>query len=266
MLKHGKDPTHAFPGERWAEVLTAEVARDRAATRKLVRGLGGLYVVGTERHEARRIDNQLRGRSGRLGDPGSSRFYLSLEDELMRRFGGDRIGGLMARLGVEDDVPIEAGLVNRAIENAQTKVEGYNFDIRKHVLRYDEVVNEQRNRIYDQRRRILTEPSLKLTVESMIEEEADESGHPVHRPASMTTSGSWTNWRRRSRRSCTTLPDDFGPEQLAGHEAGRDRRPTPSPWRTRPMPPRKRNWASRSCARPRSRSCSGPWTAAGSAT
>jgi preprotein translocase subunit SecA len=109
-----------------------------------------------------------------LGDPGSSRFYLSLDDELMRKFGGERIGGIMARLGVEDDVPIEAGLVNKAIENAQTKVEGYNFDIRKHVLRYDEVVNEQRNRIYDQRRRILTEPSLRLTVEDMLANEVSD--------------------------------------------------------------------------------------------
>ncbi|MBW7882305.1 MAG: preprotein translocase subunit SecA [Caldilineaceae bacterium] len=169
MLKHGQDPTTQF-SERWAQVLTEkwhETERDK----ELVKAKGGLHVVGTERHEARRIDNQLRGRSGRLGDPGSSRFYLSLEDELMRKFGGDRISGVMSRLGVEEDVPIEAGLVNRAIENAQTKVEGYNFDIRKHVLRYDEVVNEQRNRIYDQRRRILTEPSLRLTVESMIEDE-----------------------------------------------------------------------------------------------
>lgn len=169
MLKHNQDPTLQFP-ERWAQVLTEQwraVERDR----EIVRQLGGLHVVGTERHEARRIDNQLRGRSGRLGDPGSSRFYLSLEDELMRKFGGERISGIMARLGVEDDVPIEAGLVNKAIENAQTKVEGYNFDIRKHVLRYDEVVNEQRNRIYEQRRRILTEPSLRLTVEDMITNE-----------------------------------------------------------------------------------------------
>jgi preprotein translocase subunit SecA len=169
MLKRNQDPTRVFP-DRWAEVLTEQwraVERDK----EVVRQLGGLHVVGTERHEARRIDNQLRGRSGRLGDPGSSRFYLSLEDELMRKFGGERISGIMARLGVEDDVPIEAGLVNKAIENAQTKVEGYNFDIRKHVLRYDEVVNEQRNRIYDQRRRILTEPSLRLTVEDMIANE-----------------------------------------------------------------------------------------------
>ncbi|MEZ4860723.1 MAG: preprotein translocase subunit SecA [Caldilineaceae bacterium] len=169
MLKHNQNPTERYQ-ERWAEVLQKKW-QETEADKKQVRDLGGLYVVGTERHEARRIDNQLRGRSGRLGDPGVSRFYLSLEDELMRRFGGERISGLMNRLGVEDDVPIEAGLVNKAIENAQTKVEGHNFDIRKHVLQYDEVVNEQRNRIYEQRRRILTEPSLKTSVEVMIEEE-----------------------------------------------------------------------------------------------
>jgi preprotein translocase subunit SecA len=169
MLKHGKQPTSVYP-ERWAEVLEnkyTETERDKAA----VRAAGGLYVIGTERHEARRIDNQLRGRAGRLGDPGQSRFYLSLGDDLMRRFGGERIAGIMERLGVEDDMPIEAGVVSKAIENAQTKVEGYNFDTRKHVLQYDEVVNEQRNRIYDQRRRILTEPSMKISVQSMIEEE-----------------------------------------------------------------------------------------------
>ena len=169
MLKRNQDPTTVY-NTRWAEVLKqkwSDVDRDK----EKVRALGGLHVVGTERHEARRIDNQLRGRSGRLGDPGSSRFYLSLNDDLMRRFGGERISGLMSRMGVEDDVPIEAGLVSRAIENAQTKVEGHNFDIRKHVLQYDEVVNEQRNRIYDQRRRILTEASLKNSVETMIEEE-----------------------------------------------------------------------------------------------
>jgi preprotein translocase subunit SecA len=169
LLKRRQDPTDSYP-TAWAKALSEQwhaVERDKEA----VRQLGGLHIVGTERHEARRIDNQLRGRSGRLGDPGSSRFYLSLEDDPMRKFGGERISGIMARLGVEDDVPIEAGLVNRAIENAQTKVEGYNFDIRKHVLRYDEVVNEQRNRIYDQRRRILTEPSLRLTIEDMIANE-----------------------------------------------------------------------------------------------
>ena len=170
LLKHGQDPMTVYTGQRWAQVL-ADKWHETERDKELVRGVGGLHVVGTERHEARRIDNQLRGRSGRLGDPGSSRFYLSLDDDLMRKFGGERIGGIMARLGVDDDMPIEAGLVNRAIENAQTKVEGYNFDTRKHVLQYDEVVNEQRNRIYEQRRRILTEPSLQLTVDSMIEDE-----------------------------------------------------------------------------------------------
>ena len=169
MLKHGQDPTQTYD-TRWAKVLTdkwAEIDRDRAH----VLSVGGLYVIGTERHEARRIDNQLRGRSGRLGDPGKSRFYLSMEDDLMRRFGGERIANIMSRLGVEDDMPIEAGMVNKAIENAQTKVEGHNFDIRKHVLRYDEVVNEQRHGIYEQRHRILYEPSLKTSIQAMIEEE-----------------------------------------------------------------------------------------------
>lgn len=171
LLRHGEDPTKTYP-ERWAQVLTDKY-RETEKDRESVKSAGGLYVVGTERHEARRIDNQLRGRSGRLGDPGRSRFYLSMQDDLMRRFGGERMSNIMSRLGVEDDMPIEAGLVSRAIENSQTKVEGHNFDIRKHVLKYDEVVNEQRNRIYEQRRRILTELSLKNSIESMIEEEVE---------------------------------------------------------------------------------------------
>jgi preprotein translocase subunit SecA len=117
--------------------------------------VGGLHIIGTERHESRRIDNQLRGRSGRQGDPGSSRFYLSLEDDLMRIFGGDRIMGLMERLGMEEGVPIEAGMVTRAIERAQKQVEGRNFDARKHLLEYDDVMNKQRESIYTLRRSIL---------------------------------------------------------------------------------------------------------------
>jgi preprotein translocase subunit SecA len=116
---------------------------------------GGLHILGTERHESRRIDNQLRGRAGRQGDPGSSRFYLSLEDDLMRIFGAERITGLMERLGMEEDVPIEHGLINRAIENAQKKVEGHNFDIRKNLLEYDDVMNQQRKTVYALRRQIL---------------------------------------------------------------------------------------------------------------
>jgi preprotein translocase subunit SecA len=171
MLKHQQNPTTKYPAH-WAEVLKQsyeDTRRDQEAVRKL----GGLYVVGTERHEARRIDNQLRGRSGRLGDPGCSRFYLSLEDELIRRFGGDRITGIMDRLGIEDDQPIEAGMISKAIENAQTRVEGHNFDIRKHVLKYDGVVNEQRETIYAERRRILNEPSLKPTIVDMIAQEVE---------------------------------------------------------------------------------------------
>jgi len=118
-------------------------------------GLGGLHIIGTERHEARRIDNQLRGRAGRQGDPGSSRFYLSLEDDLMRIFGSDRISGLMERLGMEEGVPIEHGMVTRAIERAQKQVEGQNFSIRKHLLEYDDVMNKQRESIYTLRRELL---------------------------------------------------------------------------------------------------------------
>jgi preprotein translocase subunit SecA len=117
--------------------------------------VGGLHIVGTERHEARRIDNQLRGRAGRQGDPGSSRFYLSLEDDLMRIFGSDRISGLMQRLGMEEGVPIEAGMVTRAIERAQKQVEAQNFSVRKHLLEYDDVMNKQRESVYTLRREIL---------------------------------------------------------------------------------------------------------------
>ncbi len=123
--------------------------------RKEVVSLGGLHILGTERHESRRIDNQLRGRAGRQGDPGSSAFYLSLEDDLMRIFGADRITGLMERLGMEEDVPIEAPLVNRAIENAQQKVEAMHFDTRKNLFEYDNVMNEQRKAIYALRKQIL---------------------------------------------------------------------------------------------------------------
>ncbi len=122
---------------------------------KQVVNLGGLHIIGTERHEARRIDNQLRGRAGRQGDPGSSRFYLSLEDDLMRIFGSDRISGLMQRLGMEEGVPIEHGMVSRAIERAQKQVEAQNFAVRKHLLEYDDVMNKQRESVYTLRREIL---------------------------------------------------------------------------------------------------------------
>lgn len=139
-----------------------------------VTALGGLHILGTERHESRRIDNQLRGRSGRQGDPGSSRFYLSLEDDLLRIFGGERITSVMDRLGIEEGEPIEHNLISRAIENAQSKVEGHNFDIRKQLLEYDDVMNQQREVIYRQRREALMGHNLKSTIDDFIKEMADE--------------------------------------------------------------------------------------------
>ena len=135
-----------------------------------VKKLGGLYIIGTERHESRRIDNQLRGRAGRQGDPGKSRFYISLEDDLMRLFGGERISNMMDRLKIEDDVPIEAGMVSNSIEGAQRKVESRNFAIRKNVLQYDEVMNSQRQIIYGQRDQVLNGENMKESILKMIEE------------------------------------------------------------------------------------------------
>ena len=135
---------------------------------------GGLHILGTERHESRRIDNQLRGRSGRQGDPGSSRFYLSLEDDLLRIFGSDRIKGLMGRLGMDDGQPIEHRLVSNAIEKAQKRVEGHNFEIRKHLLEYDDVMNKQREVIYAQRRQILSGAELQEDLLDMCRELVEE--------------------------------------------------------------------------------------------
>ncbi len=148
-------------------------------------GKGGLHIVGTERHESRRVDNQLRGRAGRQGDPGSSRFYLSLEDDLLRIFGSDRISPLMEKLGMEEGEPIEHNLINKAVENAQKKVEAHNFDIRKHLLEYDDVMNKQRTVIYDMRREVLSGESMRETVLEMTGEVSEElsgrfAGEKVH--------------------------------------------------------------------------------------
>ncbi len=136
--------------------------------------LGGLHVIGTERHEARRIDNQLRGRSGRQGDPGSSRFYVSLEDDVVHRFGGDRIKGFMDWAGFDENTPIEHSMVSKSIENAQVKVEGYHFDMRKHLVDYDDVVNKHREIIYSERRKSLEGADLKSNIQSMIRDEIEE--------------------------------------------------------------------------------------------
>ena len=153
--------------QAWHEEL-AKVKAEAAAEAEEVIEAGGLYVLGTERHESRRIDNQLRGRSGRQGDPGESRFYLSLGDELMRRFNGETLESLLTRLNLPDDVPIEAKMVTRAIKSAQTQVEQQNFEVRKNVLKYDEVMNQQRKVIYAERRRILEGENLKDQALQMI--------------------------------------------------------------------------------------------------
>jgi preprotein translocase subunit SecA len=150
-----------------------------------VKEQGGLHIVGTERHESRRIDNQLRGRAGRQGDPGSSRFYVSLEDELMRRFGSERISGIMGRLGMDDANPIEHGLISKSIESAQTKVEGHNFDVRKHVVQYDDVMNRHRQVIYEDRRHIVAGDDMSEKVAELIGAEIDKvvDNHLPERPS-----------------------------------------------------------------------------------
>ena len=153
MRKRDIDPLTATP-EQWNEAL-ARVKPGIDLEHEEVVQVGGLHIIGTERHEARRIDNQLRGRSGRQGDPGSSRFYVSLEDDLMRIFAADRISGIMQRLGMEEGVPIESRFVSKQIENAQKRVEGQNFSYRKHVLEYDDVMNKQREAVYGLRRQLL---------------------------------------------------------------------------------------------------------------
>ncbi len=177
----GKDD-HTDAYREALEAARAHCEREK----EQVKALGGLHILGTERHESRRIDNQLRGRAGRQGDAGSSRFYLSLEDDLLRIFGSDRIASIMNRIGMDEDVPIEHGLVSRAIENAQKKVEAHNFDIRKHLLEYDDVMNQQREVVYGYRKQILSQAGLRGMVrefsvemaEDTVNSNIDERAHP----------------------------------------------------------------------------------------
>jgi len=166
LRKKGINPAEA-PQEEWEKAL-AEAKKITEIEHNKVVELNGLHVIGTERHEARRIDNQLRGRAGRQGDPGSSRFYLSLEDDLMRIFGSERISGLMSRIGMAEGTPIEHKMVTKAIERAQKQVESQNFSIRKHLLEYDDVMNKQRETIYAQRKEILAGKDLKNTIQELI--------------------------------------------------------------------------------------------------
>ncbi len=171
----------AHAGEKGKVTIATNMA-GRGTDIKLgegVKELGGLHIIGTERHESRRIDNQLRGRAGRQGDPGSSRFYLSLEDDLLRLFGSDRIAALMDKLGVEEGEPIENRFITKAIENAQKRVEQHNFDIRKHLLEYDDVLNQQREVIYQKRREWMVEQDLEPVIFDFINDIVDEMYHEV---------------------------------------------------------------------------------------
>jgi preprotein translocase subunit SecA len=164
---HHLDSFYRVP-RRDYERMFAEFKGQTEAEHAEVVAVGGLHIIGTERHEARRIDNQLRGRAGRQGDPGSSRFYLSLEDDLMRIFGSDRIAGLMQKLGMEEGVPIEHGMVSKAIQRAQRQVEAQNFAVRKHLLEYDDVMNKQRESVYTLRREVL-EGRVHLTADEFVD-------------------------------------------------------------------------------------------------
>ncbi|MBU4202790.1 MAG: preprotein translocase subunit SecA, partial [Acidobacteria bacterium] len=203
IQKQGKNPDEVDP-----EVLQASIEDAIKTTeeeKKKVLEMGGLHILGTERHEARRIDNQLRGRAGRQGDPGSSRFYLSLGDDLMRIFGSERLSGLMARIGMQEGVPIEHGMVSKAIERAQKQVEGQNFSIRKHLLEYDDVMNKQRSSIYSMRRNILKGENKKEYIHELIE--------------------SLTEWMMESHTGLETPPEDWdfeGFRNAIGNQFGLD--------------------------------------------
>lgn len=214
LRRQGVDLSALEP-DVWESAL-AEAKAQCAANREIVLAAGGLHVIGTERYEARRIDNQLRGRAGRQGDPGSSRYFVSLEDDLMLRFGGPAVARVMERLGVEEDLPLEHGMVNKAIEGAQERVEGHNFDMRKHLIEYDDVTNQQRQVIYDQRRLILNEANLRPIVWDILEEE-------LRRTVQAHTQGYEDDWDlgalHESIHRMIRLPDSHSPATWKGMDA-----------------------------------------------
>jgi preprotein translocase subunit SecA len=185
-----------------------------------VADLGGLHILGTSRHESRRIDNQLRGRSGRQGDAGSSRFYLSLEDDLLRIFGSDKISGILDKLGMDEDEPIEHGMISKAIENAQRKVEGHNFDIRKHLLEYDDVMNKQREVIYQQRREALDSEDIKPVIEDILSEEMDSIAAEFFEQKILSADWDWQGINERVQGSIGVAPEwDEADKQDLDHDS-----------------------------------------------
>ena len=218
-FSHGGE-NYRVPRPDWERIYAPLQARSATPSTTRSSRQGGLHILGTERHEARRIDNQLRGRAGRQGDPGSSRFYLSLEDDLMRIFGSDRISGLMQRLGMEEGVPIEHGMVTRAIERAQKQVEAQNFAVRKHLLEYDDVMNKQRESVYTLRREMLdgvvritedetsdTRGYLLATAEDIVDDKVDlycRQGRRRRAPGTSTRCAA--SWPSSSPSTTTTTP------------------------------------------------------------
>ena len=208
----------AMAGQKGAVTISTNMA-GRGTDIVLGKGvteLGGLHILGTERHESRRIDNQLRGRSGRQGDPGSSRFYLALEDDLLRIFGGERITGIMEKLGMEEGEPIEHNLISKAIENAQGKVEGHNFDIRKQLLEYDDVMNQQREVIYKQRREALDGKSLKPVIENMIYENAEEIAYNLTEERLPSEEWDWKGLNKAVFKQFHLRMGDIDPDAMEG--------------------------------------------------
>ncbi len=231
MLKKEKiehEVLNAKHHEREAEIIAGagQLGKVTIATNMAGRGtdiklgpgvveVGGLHILGTSRHESRRIDNQLRGRSGRQGDPGSSRFFLSLEDDLLRIFGSGRITGIMDKLGMEEDEPIEHNMISRAIENAQRKVEGHNFDIRKHLLEYDDVMNKQRELIYQQRRDVLEKADVSEVVQDMIEDLVDIVTGEFYQDRIDSAEWDWAGFKTRMGELFHHVPE-WPEEELEG--------------------------------------------------
>lgn len=220
LRKQKIEITEATP-EQWNTAL-AEAKAECERDRQIVVAAGGLYVIGTERHEARRIDNQLRGRSGRQGDPGMSQFYLSLEDDLMRRFGGDRVKGLMRTLRMPEDEPIRNRLISQSIQQAQIRIEGYNFDLRKQVLKYDDVVNKQREAIYKQRQELIESENLRERVEKLIADEIQAlvEDYWTEIPPDSDDEGAWNPEELyREALKLFPVPAEIQPEQWTNLEA-----------------------------------------------
>jgi preprotein translocase subunit SecA len=231
MLKKEKiehDVLNAKQHEREAEIIATagQLGKVTIATNMAGRGTdiklgegvidaGGLHILGTSRHESRRIDNQLRGRSGRQGDPGSSRFFLSLEDDLLRIFGSGKIGGIMDKLGMEEDEPIEHNMISRAIENAQRKVEGHNFDIRKHLLEYDDVMNKQREVIYQQRHEVLEGANVSEIIQDMIEDMVEDVTHEFYQDRIDSDEWDWEGFKARMGDTFHNVPA-WPEEELSG--------------------------------------------------